>query len=123
MPWPGSPITQLFPLDSILTGVSTNMPVVGHDMLLQGGEAGPQTLSVTLQIRTSTARQFDYYLETGRDASRQIVAQAVAIAMLRGAYGVYLNPDAWDRYVLVTYEGKTFRGQALTRTVRYYKND
>ena len=99
------------------------MPIVGHDLRLQEDQAGPQKLYVTLQIRTSTARQFDYYLETGRDASRQIVARAVAIATLRGAYGVYLNPEAWDRYVVVTYEGTTFRGQALTRTVWYYKND
>jgi len=116
MSW--SPLVQL---DTVLAGLDTTLPIVGHTLHLQHAPGTPQQLYVTIELQPCTARQFDYYLLAGRDLSVQIAARAVAIAVIDGIDGQYLIEDSWDRYVTVKYAATTFRGQALSHTLLIFK--
>jgi hypothetical protein len=116
MAW--SPLVRL---ETVLTGLDTTLPIVGHTVRLEEAPGTPQQLYVTLDLQPCTARQFDYYMLAGSQLSGLIAARAVAIACINGINGQYLREDAWDRYVEVKYAATTFRGQALAQTFRLYK--
>jgi hypothetical protein len=98
-----------------LFGLETLIPVTGNTVSVQQAPY-PNTdlyrLYVTVHIRPSTSRQFDYYMIAGNAGtlSFQIASRAVAQAVLFGADGIFLTEQNWDNVVVVQYAGRTFRG-------------
>ena len=113
--------SPLVHLDTVLTGLETTLPIIGHTLRLEEAADTPQKLYVTIKLQNCTARQFDYYMLAGSELSVPIAANAVAIACLNGIDGHYLVEDVWDRYVMVKYEATTFRGHAVSRTILIFK--